>query len=81
MWEYQAALLVEAGYRVISYDRRGFGRSDQATGEAEPRSQSTHRRRGRQNQQVLAGLQLASSFLGFVQLATIRIWIRFIHTT
>lgn len=28
-WEYQAARLVENGYRVISYDRRGFGRSDQ----------------------------------------------------
>ena len=28
MWEYQASALVEAGYRVISYDRRGFGRSD-----------------------------------------------------
>lgn len=25
--------------------------------------------------------KLASSFLGFVQLATIRIWIRFVHTT
>ena len=28
-WEYQSVKLVEAGYRVISYDRRGFGRSDQ----------------------------------------------------
>ncbi|MBN9446700.1 MAG: alpha/beta hydrolase [Bosea sp.] len=28
MWEYQASALVDAGYRVISYDRRGFGRSD-----------------------------------------------------
>ena len=26
-WEPQLALLLEAGYRVISYDRRGFGRS------------------------------------------------------
>ena len=29
MWEAQAVALLEAGYRVISYDRRGFGRSDQ----------------------------------------------------
>lgn len=28
-WEYQAVKLAEAGYRVISYDRRGFGRSEQ----------------------------------------------------
>ncbi len=28
MWEYQKQVLVEAGYRVLSYDRRGFGRSD-----------------------------------------------------
>ncbi|MFC3169286.1 MULTISPECIES: alpha/beta fold hydrolase [Paracoccus] len=28
-WEYQAVRLAEAGFRVISYDRRGFGRSDQ----------------------------------------------------
>ena len=28
-WEHQARALVEAGYRVVSYDRRGFGRSDQ----------------------------------------------------
>ncbi len=33
MWEYQAPALVDAGFRVIAYDRRGFGRSDQpATG-------------------------------------------------
>ncbi len=29
MWEYQAVPLAEAGLRVIAYDRRGFGRSDQ----------------------------------------------------
>jgi len=29
MWEYQASSLVEAGYRVVAYDRRGFGRSEQ----------------------------------------------------
>ena len=28
MWEYQVRPLVQAGYRVISYDRRGFGDSD-----------------------------------------------------
>lgn len=28
-WETQAVGLAEAGYRVISYDRRGFGRSEQ----------------------------------------------------
>ena len=27
-WEHQVPALKEAGYRVISYDRRGFGRSD-----------------------------------------------------
>jgi non-heme chloroperoxidase len=27
MWEHQAAFLVEQGYRVITYDRRGFGKS------------------------------------------------------
>ncbi|MFB5581918.1 bromoperoxidase [Bacillus albus] len=26
-WEYQVPALVEAGYRVITYDRRGFGKS------------------------------------------------------
>lgn len=28
-WEYQVPALVEAGYRVITYDRRGFGQSSQ----------------------------------------------------
>ncbi len=28
-WDDQALALAEAGYRVIAYDRRGFGRSDQ----------------------------------------------------
>lgn len=28
-WDYQSVALAEAGYRVIAYDRRGFGRSDQ----------------------------------------------------
>ncbi len=29
IWDHQAAALAEAGYRVIAYDRRGFGRSGQ----------------------------------------------------
>ncbi|WDZ95881.1 alpha/beta hydrolase [Herbaspirillum sp. WKF16] len=29
MWEYQMNFLAERGYRVIAYDRRGFGRSGQ----------------------------------------------------
>lgn len=29
MWEYQVPALVEAGHRVVTYDRRGFGQSDQ----------------------------------------------------
>ena len=29
MWEYQAPALAAAGYRVLAYDRRGFGRSGQ----------------------------------------------------
>ena len=29
MWEYQSTTLAESGVRVIAYDRRGFGRSDQ----------------------------------------------------
>ncbi|KAB7672658.1 alpha/beta fold hydrolase [Bacillus sp. B1-b2] len=28
-WEYQVPALVDAGYRVITYDRRGFGQSSQ----------------------------------------------------
>ena len=28
MWEYQTRVLIEAGHRVIAYDRRGFGDSD-----------------------------------------------------
>ncbi|PHR98456.1 MAG: alpha/beta hydrolase [Leeuwenhoekiella sp.] len=32
MWEYQTQVLVEAGHRVIAYDRRGFGRSDKPWG-------------------------------------------------
>lgn len=33
MWEYQTLALIEAGYRVITYDRRGFGHSSHpATG-------------------------------------------------
>ena len=31
-WEYQALYLADAGYRVIAYDRRGFGRSGQPWG-------------------------------------------------
>jgi non-heme chloroperoxidase len=30
-WERQEAVLLDAGYRVITYDRRGFGRSSQPT--------------------------------------------------
>jgi non-heme chloroperoxidase len=29
MWEYQIQAIVDAGYRCIAYDRRGFGDSDQ----------------------------------------------------
>ncbi len=29
MWEYQSVHLAESGFRVITYDRRGFGRSGQ----------------------------------------------------
>ena len=30
-WEKQVPVLLEAGYRVITYDRRGFGKSSQPT--------------------------------------------------
>src|ERR1700753_1769541 len=30
-WEKQMPALLEAGYRVITYDRRGFGKSSQPT--------------------------------------------------
>ncbi|TYR65361.1 alpha/beta fold hydrolase [Streptomyces parvus] len=30
-WERQVAALLDAGYRVLTYDRRGFGRSSQTT--------------------------------------------------
>src|SRR6266581_9243259 len=30
-WEKQVPVLLEAGYRVITYDRRGFGKSSQTT--------------------------------------------------
>jgi len=30
-WEKQHRLLLDAGYRVIAYDRRGFGRSSRPT--------------------------------------------------
>jgi len=30
-WEKQERVLLQAGYRVITYDRRGFGQSSQPT--------------------------------------------------
>src|SRR5215471_7978893 len=30
-WERQERMLLEAGYRVVRYDRRGFGKSSQPT--------------------------------------------------
>jgi non-heme chloroperoxidase len=30
-WERQVSVLLNAGYRVITYDRRGFGKSRQPT--------------------------------------------------
>src|ERR1700761_5318699 len=30
-WEKQVPVLLDAGYRVIAYDRRGFGKSSQPT--------------------------------------------------
>jgi non-heme chloroperoxidase len=32
VWDYQALLLAKAGFRVVTYDRRGFGRSGQPAG-------------------------------------------------
>ena len=32
VWDYQALLLSKAGFRVVTYDRRGFGRSGQPAG-------------------------------------------------
>ena len=32
VWDYQAAQLSKAGFRVVTYDRRGFGRSDKPAG-------------------------------------------------
>lgn len=32
MWEYQTLALLEAGYRVVTYDRRGFGQSSHPYG-------------------------------------------------
>jgi pimeloyl-ACP methyl ester carboxylesterase len=32
MWAAQLPALVEAGYRVIAYDRRGFGDSSRTVG-------------------------------------------------
>ncbi len=31
-WEKQVPVLLDAGYRVIAYDRRGFGKSSKPTG-------------------------------------------------
>jgi non-heme chloroperoxidase len=32
VWEFQAAALAKSGFRVVTYDRRGFGRSSQPSG-------------------------------------------------
>ncbi len=32
-WDYHAMKIADAGYRVVAYDRRGFGRSDQPFGD------------------------------------------------
>ena len=32
-WDFHAMKIADAGYRVICYDRRGFGRSDQPFGD------------------------------------------------
>ena len=41
-WEKQVPVLLDAGHRVITYDRRGFGKSSQPT----TRLQLRHLRRG-----------------------------------
>src|ERR1700712_1181321 len=35
MWEHQASFLALSGYRVIAYDRRGFGKSSKPFGLAD----------------------------------------------
>jgi pimeloyl-ACP methyl ester carboxylesterase len=36
VWEYQFPSFVAAGYRVIAFDRRGWGRTESNTGESQP---------------------------------------------
>src|SRR5271163_286137 len=36
VWEYQIPVFVAAGYRVIAFDRRGWGRSEIKPAEAQP---------------------------------------------
>ena len=40
-WEKQLPVLLDAGYRVITYDRRGFGKSSQPTTAADKPSPAT----------------------------------------
>jgi len=40
-WEKQLAALLNAGYRVITYDRRGFGKSSQPQATTTTRSRAT----------------------------------------